>query len=202
VSDQIEIYQYDTWDPFMNANVQLVAQWDSFVSPLKTKFYYHSLAPDGRIYISTSEGSNVFHYIQDPDLPGFACNVIQNSFFLPTNNDICMPNAPNFSLGPMVGSSCDTLTSTRGPDDIESPIFNLVYHSESENALLNVSKLKGANVKIYLTDISGRILFVVGGKTIAGYFTKNILMENFAAGVYLVTIVTEKEKVSGKIVKE
>ena len=202
VSNQIEIYQYDTWDPFMNSNVQLVAQWDSFVSPLKTKFLFHALAPDGKIYISTSEGSNVFHYIQDPDLPGLSCTIVQNSFFLPTNNDICMPNAPNFSLGPMVGSSCDTLTSTRGPDDIESPIFNLVYHSESESALLNVSKLKGTKAKIYLTDISGRILFVDEGKTIAGYFTKNISMDNFTTGIYLVTIVTEKEKVSGKIVKE
>lgn len=201
VSDQIEIYQYDTWDPFMNANVQLVAQWDSFVSPLKTKFYYHTLAPDGRIYISTSEGTNIFHYIENPDLPGLACNVVQNSFFLPTLNASCTPNAPNFSLGPMVGSSCDTLTSTRGPDDIESPIFNLVYHSESESALLNVSKLKGTKAKIYLTDISGRILFVDEGKTNAGFFTKNISMDNFAAGIYLVTIVTEKEKVSEKFVK-
>ena len=96
-----------------------------------------------------------------------------------------MPNAPNFSLGPMVGSSCDTLTSARGPDDLESPVFNLVYHSELQSALLNVSKLIGANVKIYLTDISGRILFVEEGKTIAGYFTKNIPMDNFAAGIYL-----------------
>ena len=83
-----------------------------------------------------------------------------------------------------------------------SPIFNLIYRSESESALLNVSKLKGNKVKLHLTDISGRILFVDEGKTIAGYFSKNIPMDNFAAGIYLVTIVTEKEKLSGKIVKE
>jgi hypothetical protein len=62
--------------------------------------------------------------------------------------------------------------------------------------------LKGNKVKIYLTDISGRILFVDEGKTIAGYFTKNIPMDNFAAGIYLVTIVTEKDKISGKVVKD
>ena len=68
--------------------------------------------------------------------------------------------------------------------------------------IVNASKLKGTKVKIYLTDISGRILFVDEGKTNAGYFSKNIPMDNFAAGIYLVTIVTEKEKISGKIVKE
>jgi len=113
-----------------------------------------------------------------------------------------MPNAPNFSLGPLVGSSCDTLTSTRGPNEIESPVFNLFYFSESESARVEASKLRGTKTKIYLTDISGRILFVDDGKTIAGYFSKNIPMENFAIGIYLVTIVTDKEKLSGKIVKE
>ena len=202
ISDQIEIYQYDTWDPFMNANVQLVAQWDSFVSPLKTKFYFHSLAPDGRIYISTSEGSNVFHYIENPDLLGLACNVIQNSFFLPTVNNFCMPNAPNFSLGPLTGSLCDTINTVVEQTEISSPALNLTYQSAWQSVIVNASKLKGKNINVYLTDISGRILFVDEGKTIAGYFTKNIPMDNFTTGIYLVTIVTEKEKVSGKIVKE
>lgn len=202
VSNQIEIYQYDTWDPFMNANVQLVAQWDSFVSPLKTKFYFHFLAPDGRIYISTSEGSNVFHYIENPDLLGLACNVIQNSFFLPTVNNFCMPNAPNFSLGPLTGSLCDTINTVVEQTEISSPALNLTYQSAWQSVIVNASRLKGVKAKIYLTDISGRILFADEGKTTAGYFSKNIPMENLAAGIYLVTIVTEKEKVSGKIVKE
>ena len=67
---------------------------------------------------------------------------------------------------------------------------------------MNASRLKGSKVKIYLTDISGRILFVDNGNSTAGYFTKNLAMDNFAAGIYLVTIVTEKEKLSGKIVKQ
>ena len=202
VSNQIEFYQYDTWDPFMNANVQLVAQWDSFVSPLKTKFLFHALAPDGRIYICTAEGTNLFHYISNPDLPGLTCNVVQNSFFLPTLNAVCMPNAPNFSLGPVLGSMCDTINTVVEQTEINSPVLNLSYQAAWQSVIVNASRLKGSKVKIYLTDISGRILLVEEGKTTGGYFTKNISIDSFAAGVYIVTIVTEKEKLSGKIVKE
>jgi len=68
--------------------------------------------------------------------------------------------------------------------------------------IVNASTLKGTKVNIYLTDISGRILFVDEGKTNGGYFSKNIPIVIFASGIYLVTIVTEKEKLSGKIVKD
>ena len=94
---------------------------------------------------------------------------------------------------------------TEGLYASESPVAQgrqaRVRRAEPESALLNVSKLKGTKAKIYLTDISGRILIVDEGKATAGYFTKNIPMDNFAAGIYLVTIVTEKEKLSGKIVR-
>jgi hypothetical protein len=109
VSTSRNIYQYDTWIVNVDSTVKHVAEWDSFVSPAKTIFYYHLLAPDGKIYITTVQASNVLHYINDPDQPDTLCNVIQNSFFLPALNNFCMPNAPNYGLGKLMGSNCDTL---------------------------------------------------------------------------------------------
>ncbi|MFZ7115797.1 MAG: T9SS type A sorting domain-containing protein, partial [Bacteroidota bacterium] len=105
-------------------------------------------------------------------------------------------------LGPVVGSLCDTINTVVEPNEISSPALYLSYKSTWQSVIVNASRLKGNKVKIYIMDISGRILFVDEGKTSAGYFSKNIPMENLAAGIYLVTIVTEKEKLSGKIVKE
>ena len=70
-----------------------------------------------------------------------------------------------------------------------------------QNAFLQAYDLKGNHLKIILTDISGRILFVDDVIADAGNFSKNIPMDNLAAGIYLVTIVTEKENVSEKFVK-
>lgn len=178
------------------------------------------LAPDDKIYWSCAwtNGINyIYPYqdtmyhtenmnlsvINDPDVIGSGCNFSLYSYYLGGKRTYWgLPNNPDYGLGPVVGSPCDTINTVVEPMEISSPALNLSYQSPGEIVIVQASKLKGTNVKIYLTDISGRILFVDQGKTTAGYFTKNIPMDNFAAGIYLVTIVTEKEKVSGKIVKE
>ena len=137
-----------------------------------------------------------------PDSLGSACDFQPFSFYLRGKRTYWgLPNNPEYDLGPVVSSACDTLNRVVEQTEI-NPALNLFYQSGWQSVIVNASRLKGAKVKIYLTDIAGRILFVDEGKTFAGYFSKNIPMENFAAGIYLVTIVTEKEKFSQKIVKE
>ena len=41
--------------------------------------------------------------------------VIQNEITLPTVNGHTVPNYPNFYLGPLVGSGCDTITTSIPP---------------------------------------------------------------------------------------
>ena len=175
------------------------------------------LAPDNKIYIATQstgypyDSTNYYpenmslSVINQPNQRGgaVACDFQPYSFYLGGKRTYWgLPNNPNYDLVPLTGSLCDTINTVVEPTEISSPALNLSYQSAWQSVIVNASKLKGTKVKIYLTDNSGRILFVDEGKTIAGYFTKNISMDNFAAGIYLVTIVTEKEKVSGKVVKE
>lgn len=175
--------------------------------------------PDGKIYYAQPYiPSNAMNYpyadsmynyinmnlgvVNYPDSLGSACDFRPFSFYLGGKRTYWgLPNNPEYDLGPVVGSACDTINSVVEQTEI-NPALNLFYQSGWQSVIVNASRLKGAKVKIYLTDIAGRILFVDEGKTIAGYFSKNIPMENFAAGIYLVTIVTEKEKLSRKIVKE
>jgi hypothetical protein len=174
------------------------------------------LGPDGKVYVSSQstgypyDSTNYYTenmnltVINQPNMVGaLACDIQPFSFYLGGKRTYWgLPNNPNYDLGPLTGSICDTINTVVEQTEISSPSLNLSYQSAWQSVIVNANKLKGARVKVYLTDISGRILFVDEGKTIAGYFTKNISMDNFAAGIYLVTIVTEKEKVSGKIVKE
>ena len=102
-------YQYDMEAPDLAASQQLVAVWDGASSPDQTAFKYMQLMPDGKIYTCTYTITNVLHVIQNPDEPAASCNYQQRAVQLPTKNSTSLPNFPNFRLGPLDGSSCDTL---------------------------------------------------------------------------------------------
>ncbi|MFM9946922.1 MAG: PKD domain-containing protein [Saprospiraceae bacterium] len=103
------IYQYDLWADDIASTKDTVAVYDGFMSPFATAFYLAQLAPDGKIYINAPNGVDVMHVINNPDLPGDSCDVCQHCVQLPTYNAFSMPNFPNYRLGALEGSPCDTL---------------------------------------------------------------------------------------------
>jgi hypothetical protein len=103
------IFQVDLWADDLEVSREIVAVYDGFLAPFQTRFYLTQLAPDGRIYISAPNGTRYLHVIEHPERAGVACSVNQHSLLLPTHNAFSMPNFPNFRLGPLDGSPCDTL---------------------------------------------------------------------------------------------
>ena len=203
-SSSYHIFQMRT-DSLAQSSLDSVATNDGYYSPnppLLDDFWYMYLANDDKIYITAGNSVIDIHYINFPDSIGISCGVRQHAKRLPCYNNRTVPNHPNYALGSVQSSTCDTLTTIGELAQNSFPKLSVYYNSNLQNAFLRVYDLKGIYFKLIFTDISGRILFVEEGKTITGYFTKNIPMDNFASGIYLVTIVTEKEKLSGKIVKE
>ena len=109
VSSYLYIYQFDLWADDIEASKETVAIYDGYAAPFATRFYMAQLAPDGKIYLSCSNGVDILHVIHKPNEKGLACEVEQHGIQLPTYNASSMPNFPNFRLGPLDGSSCDTL---------------------------------------------------------------------------------------------
>ncbi len=112
-SAQTRVDQYDLWAADIAASRVTVALYDGFIDPLfslgKTYFFMAQLAPDNKIYICTSNGTHYLHVINQPDLPGLLCNVTQHSQYLNTFNASSLPNFPNYRLGALPCSECDTL---------------------------------------------------------------------------------------------
>ncbi len=110
-SSYLYVYQYDLWAADIEASRDTVAEWDGFVEDgfFATTFYLAQLAPDGKIYINSNNGSRYLHVIEQPDLPGDSCQVCQHCLEMPSWNNASMPNFPNYRLGPLEGSPCDTL---------------------------------------------------------------------------------------------
>ncbi|MBK8564855.1 MAG: PKD domain-containing protein [Saprospiraceae bacterium] len=105
------VYQYDLWASDVIGSKDTVAVYDGFLDQgwNATSFYMAQAAPDGKIYINTTVGTHYLHIVENPNEKGAACNLRQRGVFLPTINFYSIPNFPNYRLGPLDGSPCDTL---------------------------------------------------------------------------------------------
>ncbi|HRH62859.1 MAG TPA: T9SS type A sorting domain-containing protein [Bacteroidia bacterium] len=106
------IYQFDMQAANVLASKDTVAVWDSSYIPsfpFATTFALMQLAPDGKIYLNSCNGTNILHVINNPDSAGTACDVCQHCVNLPTYISFAIPNFPNYFLGADTSSICDTL---------------------------------------------------------------------------------------------
>lgn len=136
------IYQFDlTQSDEANSKV-LVGSYggliDTFFSGAECETGPMALAPDHKIYIATTTGTYWMHTIEYPDSLGAACWFKEGSLHLPSPNTRSVPSYPNFRLGPIDGSICDSL----GIDNI--PLARWRYEKNSTNELT-----------IHFRDLSG-----------------------------------------------
>ncbi|MBK9400309.1 MAG: T9SS type A sorting domain-containing protein [Bacteroidetes bacterium] len=191
---------------------------DSFFAP--TAPWQMKLAPDDKIYISAFDENYSWPYpdtsiafttinnnlsvINYPDSLGAACDFQPFSFNLgPGRSYYGLPNNPDYELGAWVGSPCDTLSV--GVDDNvpeQEVFFQAWYNSEWNMIHVNASKLKGNKATLRLVDVEGRLVYEKETGVIAGgYVTSEINMQGIAKGMYIVNLLTEKEYLSGKVMK-
>ena len=176
------------------------------------------MAPDGKIYLTASDitygvlyldtfYSNIntnLSVINYPDSLGNACDFQPYSFYLGGGRTYWgLPNITNYQLGPLVGSPCDTLTVGQAENGERNDVFFQAWYNHEWNIIhVNASKLKGKSGVLRLFDVEGRVVVERKVDVIAGgYFTGEIAMNGIAAGVYIVSLVTEKDKTQGKIMK-
>jgi len=106
------VLQYDLINPDSVAfweSRDTIAKYDPIRFPY-TNFVQGNLAPDGKIYIAASSGWDTLSVINYPDRKGKACGFDYDGFALPTYNESgCMPNFPQYRMGPIDGSESDSL---------------------------------------------------------------------------------------------
>ena len=198
VGSQDTVLQFDLYSSNINSSQIVVGVWDStyLFSLIPTYFFMSQLAPDGKIYFGTWNGSPYLDYIDQPDSSGLSCN-FQLNFNLPQFN-IGAPSFPNYDLGALEGSPCDTIgnfptsttvlkmTSFRISPNPVSPWLNII-HQSSDDALFE------------LFDINGHRVAAV---SLYHYFRNRLLnMIALPAGVYLAAVTENGKRVwSEKVV--
>jgi hypothetical protein len=197
-----KIYQFDLYADDIPASRLTVAENDGFLDEngQLVMFYRMQLAPDNKIYISSQWGGKRYlHVIDQPDSLGMACNVLQREILLPTLHHSSMPYMPNFRLGALEGSPCDSIiSSVETPKEVLDEIK--IYPNPTENILhLDFPNPLKEVAQFTLFDNIGQAVF--GKKIKRGEVSQTFYLEELPKGIYFYKIETdERQWQSGKVV--
>ncbi len=213
--DSTFLYQYD----MNSANISnsQILLWMIPKEVQRNSGGFLKLAPNNKIYFSSVYYNGVFPYpypdsvynmynmnlgvINTPDSLGTGCDFQPYSFYLGGKRTYWgLPNNPNYDMHALIGSPCDSLTSIS-----EIPVFSeaelfIYYESDWQTAFINANKLKGTKYYLEVFDLLGHSIFRENGKLTPPYFTKNFNCEGFSQGMYIVNLVTDKERLSRKFI--
>jgi type IX secretion system substrate protein len=195
------VYQYDlTATDIMNSKVKIFSYTDSLEFLIGTP----RLAPDGKIYIPKgwtthhSVYDSTMDIIEDPDMPGFACNYCSNCLSLPTWSMTGLPNNPNYNLGPLTASGCDTLDIGIAENKFDDKNWNLFPNPFWKKTTLTFNE--------YCSSCSLDIYDAMGRKTFATNFTGSqieIERSTIGRGLYFFSVYNKRRTViAGKLVVE
>jgi hypothetical protein len=152
------LYQFDLNATNVAASMTTVAEWDSTYSPFPTLFSVQQLAPDGKIYIATTSTNDVMHIIDSPNNAGVACNVLQHGLQLPVINDHTVPNHPNYHLGPLAGSICDSLSVGLPHNIVQSAGLRLNPNPASNQVWVNYQFPNNRDGWLEIYDPLGKLI--------------------------------------------
>jgi len=160
VSTGFFIHQFDLNAPSLSTSNRVVAIWDGYYEGfVSTMFGLLQLAPDGKIYISTGNSTHYLHCIENPDIIGIGCNLVQRAVQVPTWYYNSLPNHPNYFLGSVTNSVCDSITGIAG-QMVLNDVLSIYPNPVIQGNLISIEypTLSGSGGIIVLLDINGKIL--------------------------------------------
>ncbi|OJV30602.1 MAG: hypothetical protein BGO32_09475 [Bacteroidetes bacterium 37-13] len=197
VTTLYSLNQYDL-DASPTDSVRLLTLPNEAIDPGNWLIFIPQLAPNGKIYISTYNGGIPgYHVIHYPDRLGTNCIFVPFGQPVNTINAMSIPNMPNYRLGKLVGSPCDTLVSDIKYTEALSTGIS-VYPNPAANTI-NISIAENQpGLKLFVTDINGSIVH-----SQAIYSETAVDISKWAAGFYFVRIESNSKLMAmRKFVKE
>lgn len=167
-------------------------------------------SPDGKVYMAnvynpnwtntTYDSLNMYlGVINEPDSIGLACNFSPYSVYLGGRRSFySLPNLPNYNLGELVGSLCDTLTSINPVIAMEKH-FEIVPNPVSNYFKISVEDAMEAsyNFNLQIFNSNGKLVFENINYLKDEYINGNEL----SSGIYAITLTQNSKQWYGKFIK-
>lgn len=195
------VLQFDLYANDIAASVDTVAVYDGFMQgPFESRFFWMRLAIDGKIYVNTN--TRHFHVINSPDTKGIGCDVKQHLISLPQEPSP-IPVYPNYRLGPIDGSPCDTLgidvTTGEAMPSQQKTTYSVSPNPAGEMLSLNSLTTFPANASWELYSGLGNRAMIQ--PLAQGVHNQSISLEKLPAGAYFYLIKADGRTLqSGKLI--
>jgi hypothetical protein len=197
VSTQYSIWQIDLYDT--NAINYIKITGPDTLLDYFPRYQAMSLAPDNKIYIGNNNANlPSMDYIEYPNIKGLGCNFRgrgNGAIQSPYSNLFVPPNMPNYGLGVLAGSPCDT---------IRAQINNWLLYPNPAREMVKLKVLNSSNgqsVTIQIFDMLGKLI-VQSIRAINYEHEAIINTSNLANGLYILKANSEGKEFIGKFVKE
>jgi hypothetical protein len=194
------LWQFDMQAADVLASQQVVGVYDGYIDAngYSTIFWFHWLAPDGKIYITSNPSTRLHHIINKPDLPGIACNLQQHAIQIPTYTVSTTPSSVNLDLKQLNGSPCDTLGVGNEKLIIKNEELKISPNPSNGNISIEfpVQEISGM---LYVYDVNGKQVY---SEYVSPYtYIKNInLQGKLSSGMYALSMVFGQHRFLGKMV--
>lgn len=103
------LLQFDLSNDVLGSPDTIVNPFGYATNLSRDAFVTMEMGPDGKIYLNTYRQDSAYHTIQYSNLKGQACKLVYNTPYFGEYINRAMPYMPNYRLGPLDGSPCDTL---------------------------------------------------------------------------------------------
>lgn len=194
------IYQVDLDTTDIPASLTKVAEW-VFSDTTYGYFNDWQLAPDGKIYIQGVFCNPALSVINNPNVKGIGCNVTLQNFDLPTLGACGIPNMPNYQLGALAGSPCDTLTTSS--DWVESEAIkglHVIPNPNDGRFAVSYELPKNKEGMLTITNQLGEVVYRERRPQWSSICHINV--SKLPQGIYLATIESNGKRKSVKFVKQ
>ncbi|MBK9638228.1 MAG: T9SS type A sorting domain-containing protein [Bacteroidetes bacterium] len=163
-------------------------------TPLSTSTAcFPELAPNGKIYFGHCYLCNL-SVINSPDSLDTLCNMEFNTFYLPSPNAGLPPYHPNYRLGPLVGSVCDTLSV--GVEEWQSSHV-LIFPNPTQHSINVRLGRTCEEIQCKFYNMQGQLLFQEK-RNFGNAFTLDF--PKLSKGLYLLEILCNEGRVVKKVV--
>jgi hypothetical protein len=188
VSITEQLYQFDLSATDIFSSIDTVGIYDGFRLPSGSYFATQQIAPNGKIYMSCGNAEQDYHVINSPDSSGSACGFGQHSLILPSISG-GLPNFPNYRLGALTGSPCDTLTTaTENVRTAKEQILKIFPNPATDYAMIDYgfTDWNKGPVSLEICNALGQLVYNQKLPMYSGY--QKIDVSAFASGVYMAFI--------------
>jgi len=206
VSNFDSLLQFNLNDSNIVASEELIWFNPYYLGGGADKYYLgqHQATPNGKIFISLTRGNSVnlpdtfidknLCVINKPDELGLASDFVPCSFYLGDyHTGFGLPNSPNYNLGPLLGSPCDTVYTSISENRGFKMESLIIYPNPVENsAEYHINYYQPGNHELTIYDLTGKAITSHHLRISYGHLD----VSNFQPGCYLIKLSRKGEMIS------